>query len=220
MQDTNYVLHLPNEILAIILNEVASDDKDKDKTLEALASCRLVSHVLCSLATSLFFSSIQLTDATANDEARVNYNLFVKRATRLSEILTIQNIADSVHTLMLCCHFHTLQDSTSGTLISAILYRLPHIRSFSLEARDHCSDFSLFPEDFASAIRALCRSPSLTTLSLDCIKRFPFAAITECPNLRCLHLWCIIDLDVNLIFSALFCSNSPYIPVPQCKFEG
>jgi hypothetical protein len=217
MQDTNYVLHLPNEILAIILNEVASDDEYKNKTLEALASCRLVSHVLCSLATPLFFSSIRLTDSTADDELR---SVFVKRATRLNEILTIQNIADSVHTLTLRCHFPTLQDSTSGTLISAILHRLSHIRSFSLEARYFFSYFSWFPEDFASAIRALCRSPSLTTLSLDRIQGFPFTAITECPNLRCLHLRCIINLDVNLIFSALFRSNSPYIPVPQCKFEG
>jgi hypothetical protein len=173
-------MYIPNEILAIILNEVASDDKDRDKTLEALASCRLASHVLCSLATPLFFSSIRLTDATSNDDVRGNYSLFVEQVTRLNEILIIQNIADSVHTLTLCCRSQTLKDSTSGTLISAVLYRLSHIRSFAWKARDAYHNFSSFPEDVASAIRALCRSPSITTLSLDSIPGFPFTAIAEC----------------------------------------
>jgi hypothetical protein len=203
------VLDLPNEILAIIINELASDNEDNDKTLAALASCRLASHVLCSFATPLFFSSIRLTDFIGH---RRGHSILVKRVTRLNEILTNYNIAASVHTLILCCHQRTLEDSTSGTPISAIFHRLPHIRNFSLEAH-YYSDFSSFPEDFASAIRALCRSPSLTTLSLDLIKGFPFTAITQCPNLRCLCLSHISHIGVNLIFSAHFCNNSLYIPV-------
>jgi len=50
---SNFVLHLPNEILAIIINELALDnedididnDNDNDKSLAALASCRLASHI-------------------------------------------------------------------------------------------------------------------------------------------------------------------------------
>jgi hypothetical protein len=57
-------LHLPNEILAIIINELASDIEDNEiETLAALACCRLVSHVLCSLATPLLFSSVRLTES-------------------------------------------------------------------------------------------------------------------------------------------------------------
>ena len=61
---SSFVLHLPNEILAVIINELALDNKDnagndndndRNKILAALASCRLASHVLCSLATPLFF---------------------------------------------------------------------------------------------------------------------------------------------------------------------
>jgi hypothetical protein len=53
-------IHFPNEILSIIINELASSDtEDNDETL---ASCRLASYALCSLATPVLFSSIRLTD--------------------------------------------------------------------------------------------------------------------------------------------------------------
>ena len=198
--DTNY---LPNEILAIILNEVALDDNDNDKTLAALASCRLASHVLCSLATPLFFSSIRLGDTTFKND----YSLVVKRATKLNEILTDYNIAASVNTLTLCCHPHNLKDSTGGTLMSTILRRLPHIRNFSLEA-DYEIRFFFFPEEFASAIRALCRSPKLTTLYLNCIRDFPLTAIMGCPNLRSLRLRGVTNFKVISIFPALFRNDS------------
>jgi hypothetical protein len=144
---------------------------------------------------------------------------FSQTGTRLNEILTNYNIAVSVHTLTLGFNDQTFEDSTSVALMSAILYRLSHIRSFTLEASIACSYFCGYPEDFASAIRALCRSPSLTTLSLHRIQGFPFTAITGCPNLQSLHLGVVI-FEVNLIFSALFHINSPYIPVRQRKFEG
>jgi hypothetical protein len=198
MLDMNY---LPTEILAIILNEVISDDKDNDKNLAALASCRLASHVLCSLATPHFFSSIRLADATGDNVRK--YSLFVKRATKLKEILTVQNIADSVHTLTLYLR------SQTRTLMSTILHRLPHIRNFTLEAI-YDSEFSLFLEEFASAIRALCRSPNLMTLYLNGIQGFPFTAIMGCPNLRSLHLRYINAFGVNFVFSALFPNNSLY----------
>jgi hypothetical protein len=198
--------YLPNEILAIILNEVVSDDKDNDKTLAALASCRLASHVLCSLATPHFFSSIRLTDTIGEGDC----SLFVKRATKLNEILTVQNIADSVHTLTLYGRPQTLKDPTSGALMSTILRRLPHIRSFALEAHNYCSKFSSFREEFASAIRALCRSPNLMTLYLNGIQGFPFTAVMGCPNLRSLRLRNVTTFKVNFIFPALFRNDSVY----------
>ena len=202
MLDTTY---LPSEILAIILSEVASDDNDNDKTLAALASCRLTSHVLCSLATPLFFSSIRLTNIAVNDD-----RFFVKRVTKLNEILTNYNIAASVNTLTLCCRPPTLEDSKNGTLISTILRRLPHIRNFSLEAFSYNSCFPSFTEEFASAIRALCRSPNLTTLYLNSIRDFPFTAIMGCPNLQSLRLRGVTAFEVNFIFPALFRNDSLY----------
>jgi hypothetical protein len=159
----NYVLDLPNETLAIILNELASDDEHNDTTLQALASCRLASHVLCALATPLFFSSIRLTDYTGRKKQ--DDSILVKRATKLNNILTVQNIAASVHALTLCFDHQTLEDSTSVTLISTVFHSLPHIRKFALTAHYYC-DFSSFPEEFTLAIRALCRSPNLSTLYL------------------------------------------------------
>ena len=205
MPDTIHPSDLPNEILAIIINELASDEDN-----ESLASCRLASHVLCSIATPLFFSSIELTNYTARKTR--DDGLLVKRAARLNEILTIQNIAASVYTLTLCCYhsYQALEDSTCAGLMSTILHRLPHIRIFTLESHQY---FSAFPEELASAIRALCRSPNLTTLYLHYIRGFPFTAITGCPNLRCLRLWHINSLVVNTISSTLFCNNSLYIPV-------
>jgi hypothetical protein len=199
----SYVLDLPNEILAIIINELASDDEDNDETLAALASCRLAFHVLCSFATPLFFSSIRLTNSTGHKRDR---RILVEQATRLNEILTNYNIAVSVHTLTLCFDHQTLEDSTSVALMSDILHRLPHIRNFALETYRY-TDFSSFPEDFASAIRALCRSPNLTTLCLDSIQDFPFTAIMGCPNLRCLRLGYVNDLGVNPIFFGTFFSQ-------------
>jgi hypothetical protein len=54
--------HLPNELLSIIINKLAADTEDNDIAPAALASCRLASHVLCSLATPLLFSSIELIE--------------------------------------------------------------------------------------------------------------------------------------------------------------
>ena len=99
----NSLKFCPNEILEIIINELALDikdidnediDNDNDKILAALASCRLASHVLCSLATPLFFSSISLTDdfGGSSEEYR---SLFVERATKLNDFLASRNIAAS-----------------------------------------------------------------------------------------------------------------------------
>ena len=69
-------LYLPPEIFATILNELASDTEDNDKILAALAACRLASNTLCSLATPLFFSSIQLTDSGVFHESRVGDSVY------------------------------------------------------------------------------------------------------------------------------------------------
>jgi hypothetical protein len=105
---------LPNELLSVIINELASDTDIR--TLAALASCRLASYVLCSLATPFLFSSIELGP-------EVNRSL-KERVTKLNELLTIHDIAASVHTLTLRCEKADLVD---GTLIPEILHRLPCI---------------------------------------------------------------------------------------------
>ena len=212
---SNFVLDLPNEILAIIINELALDkNKDKDKILlAALASCRLASHVLCSLATPLFFASILLTDAHNYGDSGRRHSLLVKRATKLNDILATHNIAASIHSLSVLLTFDSrfLEDSSSGAIMSAILPRLPNIQKFSLKADTWLyTSFRLFPMDFAEAIQALCRSPNFTTLYLDGIPNFPFTTIRTCPNLRCLRLW-RSPLAVNLIiFFRPFCDNLLY----------
>jgi hypothetical protein len=190
-------LHLPNEILAIILHELASDNDD---TLAALASCRLASHVLCSLATHFLFSSIRLTDAFTTGNKGQDCSVLVERAMKLNKILTIYNIASSVHTLTLCCGQRTLENSISATLMSTILLRLPRIHTFALKSDSY---FSSIPEDFASAIQALCQSPNLTSLNLDSIKGFPFEIITS--NLRRLRLRRVDNFWVKFsVVSVLF----------------
>ena len=118
---------LPNEILAIIINELPSDEVRK---LAALASCRLASHVLCSLATPLFFSSIQLTDSGVFHDSRET--CLSNRAKNLNQILSSDDIADSVKTFMLRCHKEDFASQPNGILISKILHRLPHIQTFAL----------------------------------------------------------------------------------------
>jgi hypothetical protein len=188
---------LPNELLSIIINTLASDTEDNDIARAALASCRLASHVLCSLATPLFFSSMELTEklSWANYEDR--RETFRARAIKLNQLLTIHDIAASVHTLALRCGEVAL---TEGTLISQILHRLPHIRYFTFET-DHQLEFSLITKGFSSAIHALFRSPNLTTLNLHYVRDIPITVIT--PNLRCLRLSFTV-LCVNSIFS-VFC---------------
>ena len=222
---SRFVLHLPNEILAIIINELALDNLNEDdvkdsfgrilslkgKILAALASCRLASHVLCSLATPLLFSSILLTDAD-NYGSSGGYSLFLKRATSLNDILATGNIAASIHSLTVhIFHYYNdgiLQNSSIGAIMSAILHRLPHIQKFSLNAT--YTSFRSLAMNFAAAIEALCRSPNLTTLYLDCILHFPFTTIRTSPNLRCLRL-CHSDLAVNLNFSVLSATTYFYL---------
>ena len=206
-------LRLPTEILAIIINELALDSTgDNDRTLAALTSCRLASHVLYSLTTPLLFSSIELTDDvrlfTSRKDRLVASNLLWTRATKLRQILTTDDVAASVQNFTLRCHPENLTSQTNGTLISTILHRLPHIQRFSLEALETNSErgfllFSLMTDGFSSAIQVMCRSPSLTTLYLDNIKGFPATAIAACPNLQCLHLWCV-EPSVNFKFFVFF----------------
>ena len=56
------VCELPNKLLLAIINELMLETEDKSITLAALASCCLASHVLCSVATPVLFSSLELTE--------------------------------------------------------------------------------------------------------------------------------------------------------------
>jgi hypothetical protein len=174
---------LPNEILTIIIGEVAL----LDRNLATLASCRLVSHIFCSLATPFFFSTMQPILATP--DGTYKKAVFRNQATKMAQILTIRDIASSVQTLKLELPYdrnqNVLKDSRNGTLIYRILSRLPHIRHFVFEG---WLDFSAITRNCRSAIRALCRSPNLVSLDLHRIKRFPITFITACPNLRHLRL--------------------------------
>ena len=201
--------HLPIEILATIINELASDTEDNEKTLAALAACRLASNTLCSLATPLFFSSIQLTDSVglpdaSCEEGLKSYKILSNRAKNLHQILSSDDIADSVKTLALHCFFKNLASPPNGSLISKILHRLPNIQTIALtafytESEEEFLRFSDLEKDFRSAVQTLCKSPNLTTLYLDNVDGFPITVIAACPNLRHLRLWCA-ELDVNLSF--------------------
>jgi hypothetical protein len=190
--------HLPNELLLIIINNLAADTEDNDHiALAALASCRLASHFLCSLVTPLLFSSIELVDPSAVGWHR-DPVIFKDRVTKSNQFLTrttthCHDIAASPHTLTLRCRD---QDSITGTRISEILHRLPHIQHFTWKR----IDVSPFITEFSSAIQTLCKSPNITTLDFGSIKNFPITVITACPNLRCLRLSCI-SFCVNSIFS-------------------
>ena len=199
--------HLPTEILATIINEVASDTEDNDRTLAALASCRLASYALCSLTTPLFFSSIQLTDSVPPLASRRKTlkasRLLSKRAQNLNDILSIDDIANSVKTLTLRGDTQNLASRPNVVLISKLLHCLPHIQMFALESLDTGWEgflsFRHMPKHFVSAIQALCKSPKLTTLHVHNVNFFPITAIAACPNLQRLRLW-HAEPDVNLFF--------------------
>jgi hypothetical protein len=173
-------VQLPNEVLSIIINELGSDRENKHSTQAALASCRLASHVLWSLTTPLFFSSMELGGENN-----------IRRARNLIQLLSIDDIAASVHTFTLCCEL--LGKSETATLIPRILSRLQHIQTFTLDLQ--------FSSVHLSVIQALCKSPNLTTLNLDRILSFPITFILACPNLRCLRL-SRVSLHVNSICSS------------------
>ena len=178
-------IQLPNELLSAIINSLAAEYNDT--TQAALASCRLASHVLCSLATPLFFSSLQL---------RYHWGLrgpvvsFLGQGRNLVKLLSIHDIAALVHTFTLRCGPETFQISKAGPLICEILHRLRHLRNFTFKFRwtTLAFPFDSFQSNISSAIEALCKSPNLTTLDLSNIMRFPLRFITACPNLRCLRL--------------------------------
>ena len=209
---------LPNELFSIIISELASDTENISRTRASLASCRLASHVLCSLTTPLFFSSIELKE---NVRVNSNNNLvaFLERARNLYQLLSIHDVAASVHTFTLCCGQYVLGYAIIGTLISTIFYRLPHIRNFTFKNTvERCSlSFSSIPRDLSSAIQALCKSPNLTMLDLNSINSFPITAITASPNLRCLRL-SHTKLYVNSILSIIFMIANP-IPVRRREFN-
>ena len=176
-------IQLPNELLLAIITELGAEYNDT-----ALASCRLASHVLCSLATPLLFSSLKLSDAWVfcYDPAAS----FLDRGIKLIKLLSIHNIATLVHTFTLHCGQAIVHNSNARLLFSEILYRLQHIRDLAFKFRWTTRNvpFSSFPSDISSAIEALCKSPNLTTLDLSNILYFPLRFIAACPNLRCLRL--------------------------------
>ena len=181
--------HLPNEILEIIVNELANAS-DSDRSL---ASCRLASHNFCLLVTPFFFSCLSLTESFSGASCKAKVAALKKRARKLNQILTKHDIAASVQTLKICCHRESIQNSNIGTLISKIIRRLAHVRHFILKAFNEqcyqkCLEFSRITKNFSSAIETLCRSPHLITLDIDGISHFPITPIVACPNLRCLRL--------------------------------
>jgi hypothetical protein len=205
---------LPNEILAIIINELPSDEERKP----ALASCRLASHVLCSLATPLFFSSMHLKVCRPIKRA-VGIAAFQERADKLDQILNIHDIAALVQTFTLQCCKENLENETNGSRVFEILHRLPRLQTFCLEISEDLLEFSSITGRVASAIEALCRSPNLTTLDLCNVEDFPIAAIIASPSLRCLRLRSTSLGTVNLHFFLYF-SQQLTLYVPQRKFHG
>jgi hypothetical protein len=192
----------PNEILTIIIDEVAL--LDNDRNLATLASCRLVSHLFCSLATPFFFSTMQPRLGVSDGDSYIYRKAaFRNQAIKMAQILTMRDIADSVQTLKLKLPYaknqSVLKDSRNGTLIYEILSRLPYIRHFVLHQYGGGLDFSAITGDCGSAIRALCRSPNLVSLDLDGIRHFPITFIAACPNLRHLRL-SHIEFSVNHSF--------------------
>jgi hypothetical protein len=186
-------IQLPNELLEIIINELASDTEDST-TRTALASCRLASHVLHSIATPLLFSSIELRQNPDYWLTEDEIATFEERATKLNQLLTNRNIAASIHTLTLGCKQYFLETPTIDILIASIINRLPHIRNLSWDGD-------------GLTIRTLCKFPNLTTLALQGIESLPISAITACPNLRCLRLW-DTEIDVNFLFFFYILSNN------------
>jgi hypothetical protein len=130
--------------------------------------------------------------------------LLSKRAKNLNDILSIDDIADSVKTLTLRCHTQNLASPPNVVLISKILHCFPHIQMFALEAVDTDSEGAILscrdmPKYFVSAIQSLCKTPNLTTLHVHNVNAFPITAIAACPNLQRLRLW-HAEFDVNLFF--------------------
>ena len=161
--------HLPNEILSVIINQL----RPKDGDLKTLTACRLASYTLCSLATPVCFSSMHLDTGNVTAEAAVKWN----------QILSNNDIAGSVRTLIITGRIHELPDWTSGSIIVKILHRLPHIQNFTLRPLHDCY-FNTISEDLGLAIRALFRSPNLKNVYLYHLSDFPLTLITTCPNLR------------------------------------
>jgi hypothetical protein len=178
-------IRLPNELLSAIINSIAAEYNDT--TQAALASCRLASHVLCSLATPLFFSSLEWASHWGPCYTVVS---FLDQGRRLVKLLSIHDIAALVHTFTLRCGRETFQISKAGPLICEILHRLRHLRNFTFKFRSTtlAFPFDSFQSNISSALEALCKSPNLTTLDLSNIMCFPLRFITACPNLRCLRL--------------------------------
>ena len=196
-------IQLPNELLEIIINELALDTEDSI-TRTALASCRLASHVLHSVATPLLFSSIELTQKNSDYVLITNeIAIFKERAIKLNQLLANRSIAASTHTLTLRCKNTFLEASTIGILIASIINRLPHIRNFIWDSDGTFLSFASITRNISSAIRTLCKSPNLTTLTLRGIQSFPISAITACPNLRCLRL-SDTETDVNSFSFPIF----------------
>ena len=201
-----YPTYLPNEILSIIINKFAGPSDTEDNDLETLAACRLASYTLCSLATPLLFSSIQLAE---NRTTRNGIRSPVEEgAVKLNQLLTNKDIAASVRTLTLKLCSINFENSTSS-MITEILHRLPHIQDFTLEAlQEYCWEgyqlcceseqipFYWIAEDsLALAIQDLVTSPKLTKLKLSNIYDIPLAIITACPNLQ--HL-CLSNIDFSV----------------------
>ena len=181
------MMHFPNEILSIIINELSPDEKE---ALAALASCRLACRTLYSIATPLVFSSIRLTEDepsyTGSYEAAIPI-----RAAKLREILIHNNnIATVVRTLVLRYHEENNGSSVGGGIIASILRHLPYIEDFTLETLTsyYYFQFSSIPKDLSSAIQALLRSCHLTKLYLSNLSDFPLILIANCTELQNLRL--------------------------------
>ena len=186
------MIHFPNEILFIIINELSADEKDSLAVW--LASCHLVSHMFCLIATPLLFSCVHLKEDKASYHDTGSYNheapIPLLHAVKLNQILVNNNqIATSIHTLVL--EYHTDHHGlVGGGIITSILTRLPYIQNFTWEVLKpfYPLEFSAILKDLSLAIQALFCSPYLTKLELCNISDVPLVLITTCTNLKNLRL--------------------------------
>jgi hypothetical protein len=140
---------------------------------------------------------------------------FVKRATKLNDILATRNIAASIHSLSVTLYYdsRTLEDSSSGAIMSVILLRLPHIQKFSLDASCRRPHILLFAcNGLCSGHSSLVQISKSYDIASGRYFRFSFYNNQDMPQLA-MSLSLAVFPCSKFDFFHPFCDNLLYYPV-------
>lgn len=173
---------LPSELIEAIIEEVGMKDD-----VTTLKQCALVSKDFLYQAQKHLFRTIDLDRRLPRKKYYQRFYRLLSASPHIGEYVRELHLGDGGEE-----DFGTDESwITTTKTLPAMLQLLPRVESFSLSFNSDLTSWKNLPGDLRSALSALFRLPSLQSVALEFITRFPPQLLMALGQVRTLSLSCV-----------------------------